>query len=505
MPDAFESLCLSQGGGWHTAARTAPVAVVYAHDTAARAPPAPRAAAACGAAVGFKRARSEHCGGLEMDWYNAETTRTGRSSEHLRFDSARGAHAAGGAQAHQGARSAQVAQATAATSGRHPHIVAKLLRTRELTHETRSARTALGITGVDRDMAALSVEEEGEVVLELARALDKTAARRSALTQYTKYCLSKGHAPIFPITLKVALGYASFYVIHKKNGSHVAPGAMSNFRVAAKAHDEWAVTPEEDNVIRQCIKALKKTLPSAPKENVGADLDLVIILMSELATRPGAASSQLGCTISFMINFKMRGTEVFSPRGIRKDDVELEDRGAIFKARLCKIEQTTLSTRPRAAPHLPPELGVLCATWWMRRYLKEVDPDNTMPANNHLFCELSAAGRWTDRPPEPKRAHARVMAAFAGAGINTAELNDEWGRHTGHDLHVYKCGMMAPTSDLLGDHAADTTSKRHYLHPDARASTRRDILNIGYKAILGWAGATCCRDVPVKGTVSLSY
>jgi hypothetical protein len=192
------------------------------------------------------------------------------------------------------------------------------------------------------------------------------------------------------------------------------------------------------------------------------------------------------------VNFKMRGSELAGHKGMQRRDITFHKEGVVFESTLPKTETHSLKARPRAAPHLPVEYSMLCASHWLERYLAAVDPEGTMPMDNPLFCELSEAGRWTPRAQAETRVNSATMACLKELGIPIKGLTKEWGRHTGESLHMYKCGLLPAESDLLGDHSTPSTvATLHYRHPSGQG---HNILITGYNKISTYAGGRlCCR------------
>jgi len=375
------------------------------------------------------------------------------------------------------------------TAGPYADIVARMCDARRLCQLTRNVEVALRDSGAGAAVAALSLEDEGKAVLALTRHLDMSTIRVSALSQYSKYCLSKGSDTILPITLVLALAFASNYVIAKQNKSHVLPTAISNLRVAAKANDAWNLSDEEEGVLARGIRALRKSLPSAKKVTLGMDVDQLMEVLTELAMCEDGPSTRLGAMIAAGVGFKMRGQELFGAKGIRRQDVEVREEGAIYQAKLVKVDQCVLAPRPRAAPHLPTEYSLLCTAWWIERYLAFVDPRQSMPDNNFLFCRLNSAGSWTPDPPDSATEQAAIFKYLEDKGMDLSGCNDEWGRHTGYDLHVHKCGMTYEAAGYLGDHAQNSVAKTHYVH-----SRGQDLLKTGFEHVRNFKRHMCCGE-----------
>ena len=322
------------------------------------------------------------------------------------------------------------------------------------------------------------------------------AAAAAALTQWEKFFHSKGLEAVYPLTIMDVLGFLWNYVAVKGNKSHVLPGAISNLRRAAQLNGIWDIDAAGEAAITDSIKTAKKALPSSAKVSEAIDIDELLVLMEQFFLEEGPASARLGAMTASLVNFKMRGTEVYGPKGIRRGDVKILPEGAIFNCVLSKIGMGSLVPRPRAAPHLIKQCALLCASFWLKRYLQAVDPQGNMPADNPLFCVLNARGRWTPRAPSAETEGAAIFARMEAVGIATRGLNIEWGRHTGESLHQFKCGLDPATSDLLGDHAnKQSVGVTHYTHPEGQGG---NILVVGANKIKAYAATTaegkiCCQ------------
>lgn len=362
--------------------------------------------------------------------------------------------------------------------------------TQGLTRLLRDPKAALRQTALRPLMAEMSPDQMAQAVVALTRDTGMNKARRSAFTQLDKFYAGKGLEPVYPITLKGALAYSANYVVIKGNLSHVLSTAISNLRRAGTHEGQWDLDADDEAQLEDAVKALKRTLPSEARESEAVDIDRLMVLMNSLALSDDPKDARLGAIIAAAVNLKMRCTEIFGPKGLRREDVREESGGTIFNGRLVKIGEETLAARPRAAPHLPAEYEMLCLSYWLQRYLAAVDPTGTMPAKNFLFCPLDAAGRWTSKQPSDES--AAVFELMRTSGVRTEGLNVEWGRHTGHGLHVLRCGLEQPTSNLLGDHAHNSNvGEKHYLHTSAQGS---HILMLGARKINAFCkGKVCCQ------------
>lgn len=365
-------------------------------------------------------------------------------------------------------------------------------KTQGLARLLRDPKTALKQTELRPLFEGMSPDEMAQAVMALTRDMGMNKARRSALTQLDKFYEAKGLAAVYPIKLLGVLAYAANYVVGKGNLSHVLSTAMSNLRRAAIHEGQWDLDEDDEAQLTDAIKALKRALPSEAKESEAVDIDRLLVLLHALALKDDAQSARMGAIIAAAVNLKMRGTEVFGPKGLRREDVREESGGIVYNGRLVKIGEETLAARPRAAPHLPVEYELLCLSYWLQRYLAAADPMGTMPAKNFLFCPLDAAGRWTSAQPKDTVENAAIFELMRSEGVRTEGLNVEWGRHTGHSLHVLRCGLEQPTSDLLGDHAnAASTGKKHYLHTTSQGSY---ILMLGAEKVTSHCrGKICCQ------------
>ena len=383
--------------------------------------------------------------------------------------------------------------------GSHPRplvgptsVTALFLQTQALVVRCRSAKEALRHTDLRTVLQRMHPEDMGRAALALTRTLGMTAARKSALSQWEKFFASKGLPAEYPLSLLSVLGFILNYAAVKGNASHVLKGAVSNLRRAAQLNDIWDIDAEGEVTITSVTKATKAALPSKPKESEAVDIDSLQVMLTGLDLEGSPASVRLGAMTATATNFKMRGTEVYGERGIRRGDVTLLPEGVIYESVLCKTGLGSLQPRPRAAPHLIEECALLCETYWLKRYLEVVDPKGTMPLDNPLFCPLDAKGRWTTGVPIADVEDAAIKACMEEWDIPTAGLNLEWGRHTGELLHIFKCGLEQPTSDLLGDHASKSSvSVTHYVHPAGQGG---NILTVGATKIKNYAsGKICCR------------
>ena len=379
-------------------------------------------------------------------------------------------------------------------------LVRQLLATRTAAHELRSSRAAIAQTGAGEAFSSLpTVEAAGAAVLAMARGMDLSEPRLSALRQYALFCSTKGSAPLFPITHVRVAAYAGWYVLSKMNMSSSLPGAVSNLRVAAKAEGLWDVDAEGEEHVAKAISALQRVAPAQQRESAGADLDGLVRVLGMLASSAAAVDTLVGCAIACAVGFKMRNTEIsgnkLGSRGVCRGDVRVEPAGAVWGAVSVKVEQTSLMPRPRAAPHMPLRYSMLCVAAWLQRLWACIDPEGTQPDDAPLFPKLGQDGRWTAQPREPGELLERMFAAMKAGGVDTSLLSAEWGRHTGEDLHITKCGMPGSVSDFLGDHAqCSTVSRRHYLHVTGRG---KDILEVGYTHVVNYARATCCLAEPL--------
>ena len=364
------------------------------------------------------------------------------------------------------------------------------LETRDITLRTRDPKAALLLTKLRPTLQSMHPSDMGRAMLALTHVLGMSAARRSALQQWEKFFNSKGLDAEYPLTVMPVLGFIANYVVVKGNCSHVLHCAVSNLRRAAVLNDMWNIDATGENAILAAIKAAKLALPSRARESEAVDIDALLVLMTSLALADDASSARLGAIIASAVNFKMRGVEVYGPRGLRRRDVRLLREGVIYDAVLSKTGFDSLQARPRAAPHLTAECAMLCETFWLKRYLDAVDPAGSMPPDNHLFCPLNKQGQWTSGVPKADDEDAAVKACFEGAGIPTAGLNIEWGRHTGESLHIFKCGLHQDTSDLLGDHAnRQSVGRTNYVHTSGQGL---NILIVGANKIRSYAGGKVC-------------
>lgn len=376
------------------------------------------------------------------------------------------------------------------------HVTSLFLQTRALVVQYRDAKEALKYTELRPVLKAMLPSDMGRAALALTHFLGMSAARRSALSQWEKFFASKKLPAAYPLTLLEVLGFMVNYVAVKGNASHVLKGAVSNLRRAASLNDQWDIDQDDEDEITAVTKSLKRALPSKPKESEAIDIDSLLVVMTSLALEVDPASARLGAMIATRVNFKMRGTEAYGPKGIKREDVRFLDEGVIFDCVLSKTGADTLKPRPRAAPHLTEECAMLCETFWLKRYLKVVDPESSMPAGNPLFCVLDAGGRWTTAAPTAASEDTSMMAYMEQADIPTGGLNIEWGRHTGESLHIFKCGLEQTFSDLLGDHAnTQSVGATNYVHPAGQGG---NILAAGAAKIRGFAalcgtGSICCQ------------
>jgi hypothetical protein len=357
----------------------------------------------------------------------------------------------------------------------------------------RNPKVALRHTGLRAALQAMAPADMGRAGLALVRAMGMSKARESALTQWEKFFQSKGMEAVYPLTTMNVLGFIWNYVGVKGNHSHVLPGAISCLRRAAQLNDLWDIDAEGEAAIAETIKTAKKVLPSRAKVSEAIDIDELLVLMEELYLEAGPASARLGAMIASVANFKMRGTEVYGPKGIRRGDIKIQPEGVIFSCVLSKTSMDSLVPRPRAAPHLTESCALLCASFWLKRYLKAVDPQGTMPAGNPLFCTLGKGGRWSVHAPSAETEGAAIFARMEAVGIATGGLNIEWGRHTGESLHQFKCGLDPATSDLLGDHAnRQSVGVTHYTHPEGQGG---NILIVGANKIKAYAATTAAGEI----------
>jgi hypothetical protein len=376
----------------------------------------------------------------------------------------------------------------------------RMVRTRTLAHEHRSTDVALAASGASAAFNALtSVEAGGRAVIEMSRCMDLSSSRVSALSQYDIYCKSKGNpGAIMPITLLCATGYAGWYVFSKKNMSSSLDTVISNLRVAAHAIGQWALSHADERDMSKVIDALQRAAPATPRESEGANLDGLVTLMERLKTSSAPEDIQTGYAIALSVGFKMRAVELTGndkgSRGILRRDVRVDESGAgsIFDAVSVKTGQKSLQARPRAAPHINAKYGALCVSWWTTRYMELTDPHGTQPDLSPIFCVLTPAGQWGTVRITGQALTQRIFAAMQSAGMDTTGLNAEWGRHTGDDLYVMKCGIPRSVSDFIGDHVQNKcTSERHYSHVKGRG---RDMLLTGYTHVFNFLRKTCCRS-----------
>ncbi len=173
-------------------------------------------------------------------------------------------------------------------------VVELFRETHQLAVGLRNSKAALARTALSRTLRAMSPDAMGESALALMRATGMNRARVSALSMWDKFYTSKGLAPQYPITILPVLGFIVDYAAVRANGSHVIKGAISNLRRAAQFTHQWEVDATGEDSITEATKAVKRALPSKPKEGVPVDIDALLVCMTHLSLEGDPVSLQQG-------------------------------------------------------------------------------------------------------------------------------------------------------------------------------------------------------------------
>lgn len=331
--------------------------------------------------------------------------------------------------------------------------------TKLLTDLRRAACTTRG-TDVLAQRAALRAHLGGLGVSTLAREMRDastrrkfTPNRRSGMSQYA-LCMETKRSSCFPITRDKVTAYLTWALLEKGTvQSHTLGKVLGNLRGAARLMNKWPLTRRDEDDLEGQIKLLQQSQPSSAKITMPIPTSDLIATATRLQSLGTLQSKQVLGLLCVGMGVLARGKEMGSKEGMRWVDMATDHRGLGFNAVHGKLSNGSSAPRPRAFPHLPPHLAVLCPSRALISYRAALEAAGGRPKpTDSVWVEVSSSGVPTDRTLSVTQTTAMVKSELAADGADVSSFGDHWGRYAGNNVLSYDLRMHA-SADMLGDWA----------------------------------------------------
>ena len=336
----------------------------------------------------------------------------------------------------------------------------------------RDPVAAMDEVGLRSAFSLLSGTERVELVAAARLTQDTEATKpRMYYNQYRRFssALFPG-VPELPVTFVPLRAFLGSYALQRGNKASGLSGVLSHLARISRATGEWAVSESDLDALKEDIKWLKRTYPSAPEP--ARELSLDERLRFYAACADGTAEGALAhALLALCVAAQMRFTEVIR---LHEEDVTLGDHGVLIKVIRDKTHQTTLSPFPRVCARYPPWFSKHDAMPPLQSYLTRYagGPPGERPVRkgHHFLTQLERVdeGRMQagGRPLTPGYSRQLLIRYLRTAGVINPDglfkLNLHFGRTTGFNDVANRLYLGRKAAAEAGGWAEGGCIAKHY-------------------------------------------
>ena len=364
---------------------------------------------------------------------------------------------------------------------------------------TRDPALALLRTGASAAFSALSGGEK-LVALTEARVVaavgsDKNTWRRENYLRWMAVNFPFMRA--LPATVESVIVYGADYVIGRGNMAKYLPDVVSSLRVGLAALEEWALTPEDEALLRDSNAFLRRRFPSVSVPPPTLSLQQLEVVYEYLVSVDTLESRLCLALLKLMVGMQARATELCDG-ALWVKDLVFDIYGVLIKAILSKTRKYTLAPLARVAPRLPEHVAVHDPYAALHDHLYRDagwGSDSPPPEESPLFRTpiLLPSGQWILGATPLSSAAARTMIIkYIGlAGVSAPgtilDFNMHFGRGCGFNLLHNALMLDKPLCAAAGGWRAGDILDDHY----HRRSPVELAVRIRYEfiqrcALMGW-------------------
>jgi hypothetical protein len=364
-----------------------------------------------------------------------------------------------------------------------------------------SSRAARGSAGADiRGAVAqhLGGMAPAQQAAEMADACSRRRLNPSRLSGMSQFalCMERKGTQVMPVTVEKVSTYLSWCVLEKQTvSSHTLQHVLGNLRGAATTLGEWQVNSAGELRLKEEMAVLQRVAPSATRVTYPVPTSSLLRTATRLGVSQELGDVQANALLCVGMGTLARGTEMGGTGGVLWQDLTTDERGLGFDAMYTKRGKHTAAPRPRAFPHMPPQLAALCPARALTRYKEALRAADRQPLPaTPVWIDTTATAR-APRPLTVEETTAIVKRELARDKADVSRMDAHWARYAGNSVLTFDLRLY-DVADILGDwapaasgQATKNVRKRVYTHPtlDQQMNLARDEVTSKHP------GGVCCQ------------